>query len=251
MPELIVLGSAASVPDAGHDTTALALRGSDWAVLIECGGSPLYKLAQFGISPSWVRAVILTHHHADHLYGLPILIQGLWLSGRRTPLPVYGPPQTLEICRRLLDLFELPDPDDGAATTWHSIPRREGYRVLQIGEVTITATPVAHGPWDTRAIRLENPITGRSIVYSSDTEPCPALVRLAAGADLLVHETTGHYPGHSSPREAAEVAREAGVARLALIHYPVYGADPEAWRRAAVGFGGPTILARDGDVYPL
>lgn len=251
MPELIVLGSAASVPDAGHDTIALALRGSGWAVLIECGGSPLHKLAQFGISPCQVRAVILTHHHADHLYGLPILIQGRWLSGDQTPLPVYGPPQTLEIARRLLELLELPEPDDGCAATWHSIPRHEGVRVLQIGEVTITAAPVAHGPWDTRALRFESSVTGRSIVYSSDTEPCPALVRLAAGADLLLHETTGQYPGHSSPQEAAEVARQAGVTRLALIHYPVYGADPERWRRAAVGFPGPVILAQDGDVYPL
>lgn len=251
MPELIVLGSAASVPDAGHDTIALALRGSDWVVLIECGGSPLHKLARLDIPPSQVRAVILTHHHADHLYGLPILIQGLWLSGHRTPLPVYGPPQTLETARRLLELLELPDPEGGTAATWHSIPRRVGHQVLQIGEVTITAAPVAHGPWDTRALRFEYPVSGRSIVYSSDTEPCPALIRLAAGADLLLHETTGKYPGHSSPREAAEVAREAGVMRLALIHYPVYGVDPESWRRAAIGFPGPVVLAQDGDVYPL
>ena len=115
----------------------------------------------------------------------------------------------------------------------------------------ITATPVNHGQTATLALRFENTNSGQTIVYSGDTEPCPALVRLAAGADLLIHEATGEYAGHSSPAEAAEVAREAGVARLALIHYPVHGLDLETWRSAAAGFPGPVLLAQDGDVYPL
>ena len=41
---------------------------------------------------------------------------------------------------------------------------------------------------------FDNPVSGRSIVYSSDTEPCPAVRRLAAGANLLIHEATGGVP---------------------------------------------------------
>jgi ribonuclease BN (tRNA processing enzyme) len=47
------------------------------------------------------------------------------------------------------------------------------------------------------------------------------------------------------------VARQAGAARLALIHYPVPGTDLESWRGRAAGFGGEVLLAQDGDVYPL
>ena len=81
MPELLVLGTAASVPNADHDTVGLALRGRDWAVLVDCGGSPLYKLSRMGVDLDHIRAVVLTHRHADHIYGLPMLVQGLWLSG--------------------------------------------------------------------------------------------------------------------------------------------------------------------------
>ena len=115
----------------------------------------------------------------------------------------------------------------------------------------ITAAPAIHGSVQTLALRFENTATGRAIVYSADTEPCEAVVQLAAGADLLIHEATGDHPGHSSPADAAQVAREAGVSRLALIHYPVVGVDLDRWRAGAAGFPGPVSLAQDGDVYPL
>ncbi len=251
MTELLVLGSAASVPDAEHDTVGLVLRGPGGSILIDCGGSPLYKLARAGIAPDDIRAVILTHKHADHLYGLPMLVQGLWLDGRQTPLPIYGPQQSLDRALQLLDLFELADIENSFALEWHPIPLREGRRVLIQGDIRITATPVRHAGHDTVALRFDNVATGRAIVYSADTEPCSALVRLATGADLLLHEASGSYEGHSSPAQAAEIACQAGVARLALIHYPVRRINLESWRLQASEFPGLVTLARDGDIYPF
>jgi ribonuclease Z len=249
--ELIVLGSSASVPDAEHDTVSLVLRGPDWAVLVECGGSPLHKLAQLGVDLEDLHAVILTHRHPDHLYGLPALVQGLWIGGRETPLPIYGPGQALDRARALLEVLDLAEREGMFAVEWHPVPLREGREVKRWGEILVRSAPVAHAGNDTLALRFENRTTGRATVYSADTEPCAALIRLAAGADLLIHEATGAYAGHSTPAEAAEVAREAGVAQLALIHYPVRNVNLEAWRRQAAGFPGPVSLAREGDRYPL
>jgi ribonuclease Z len=249
--ELIVLGSSASVPDAEHDTVSLVLRGADWAVLVECGGSPLHKLAQLGVGLEDLRAVILSHQHPDHLYGLPALVQGLWIGGREASLPIYGPKQALDRARDLLELLELADREGMFAVEWQPVPLREGREVRSWGDIRVSVAPVVHAGNDTLALRLEDTSTGRAIVYSADTEPCPALIQLAAGADLLLHEATGDHPGHSSPAQAAEVAREAGVAQLALIHYPVRGVDLEAWRRRAAGFPGPVSLARDGDAFSL
>ena len=145
MPELTVLGTAASVPDAEHDTVAMVLRGPDWAVLIDCGGSPLHKLARVGVDMESIRAVVLTHSHADHLYGLPMLVQGLWLSGRAEPLPLYAPGETLEVARRLLELFDLAERNEMFALEWHPVPLREGRRVLEVQGVQITGAPVLHG----------------------------------------------------------------------------------------------------------
>jgi ribonuclease Z len=68
---------------------------------------------------------------------------------------------------------------------------------------------------------------GRKIVFSGDTEPCEAVLKLAAGADLLIHEATyadcdkalAERSGHSTARQAAEIARQAKVKRLILTHF--------------------------------
>jgi ribonuclease Z len=74
---------------------------------------------------------------------------------------------------------------------------------------------------------LGPPRPGRKLVLSGDTRPCDAIRRAAQGADLLVHEATfeerdlprAKETRHSTAREAAELARSAGVRRLALTHF--------------------------------
>ncbi len=67
---------------------------------------------------------------------------------------------------------------------------------------------------------------GRKIVYSPDTRPCTRVINLAKNADVLVHEATfandleekAHNNFHSTPKQAAEVAKKAGVKKLFMIH---------------------------------
>jgi ribonuclease Z len=62
--------------------------------------------------------------------------------------------------------------------------------------------------------------SGFVMAYSCDTEPCPAMDRLALGADLLVHEATGEGHGHSSVAQAIEVAQRANCPQVVLVHLP-------------------------------
>lgn len=99
------------------------------------------------------------------------------------------------------------------------------------------------------------PRAGRTVVISGDTRPVAALRAAAQGADLLVHEATfsqadldrAKETGHSTAREAAELAAAAGVRRLVLTHIsPRYSREaPELLAEARALFP-ETFVARDG-----
>ena len=93
---------------------------------------------------------------------------------------------------------------------------------------------------------LETKISGKVVAYSSDTEPCSQVIRMAEKADYLFHESSGLLHGHSSAMQAGDIANQAGVKVLYLIHYPT-GEHPidQLTSEAKQRFNGPVYLAED------
>jgi ribonuclease Z len=125
---------------------------------------------------------------------------------------------------------------------------------LQGGE----AVTLADGRVITPDQVLGEPRPGRTVVIAGDTAPTPTVVEAARNADLLVHEATfledererARETAHSTAREAAEIAREAEVAMLALTHLSTRYFGPEAAREAREVFP-ETVVPRDFDIIDV
>lgn len=102
------------------------------------------------------------------------------------------------------------------------------------------------------------PRPGRKLVFTGDTEPCATTAAIAEGADLLVHDGTfaeeelerARETGHSTARQAAELARDAGVSLLALTHLSSRYFAPVIEKEARSSFE-QSVVPRDFDVIEV
>jgi ribonuclease Z len=128
---------------------------------------------------------------------------------------------------------------------FYRLPESEKAFVMDCDEFKITASPVHHMV-PTIGIRVECKPTRKILAYSCDTEPCEQTVRLADGADILIHEAGGNTYGHSSAEQAGEIATRAEVEQLYLIHYPTGKfAKGDIAAEASKTFQGGVIVAKD------
>jgi ribonuclease Z len=245
---LIILGTAA-VADLSHDNVYMVLVSDDLKILIDCGGSPSTRVMRAGLNFTDLNGLIVTHHHPDHIYGVPMLLMNLWLLGRRGSFPIYGPQKALQVIEKMMDLYEWQTWPDFLRIDFLKVPLVPDTPVVSDQVVSITASPVAH-MIPTIGLRMTNQQTGKVLVYTSDTVRDPGVVHLAREADILIHEATGEYYGHSTGTDAAYDALDANAKRLVLIHYPSVRGNPETvLEEAKAVFQGPVELAEDFTAY--
>jgi phosphoribosyl 1,2-cyclic phosphodiesterase len=186
-------------------------------------------------------SAFVTHLHFDHVQGLPFF--GPALRGD-VHLDIYGPSQDAPFSEAFcafvqppyfpVEMNELP-----AEMALFDVSDRS---VVQAGSATVLAREIPH-VGRTLGYRVE--VGGVSVAYLGDhqapycdgqvlPEVSEAALDLCNGADLLVHDAQytdaefavkSHW-GHSTISYAIEVARQAGVRRLALFHHdPTHGDD--------------------------
>lgn len=189
---------------------------------------------------------------------------------------------TANVCTHEIGVPRLdyvPDIDLGVigsgASTVAAAPAMEPVEIYPVDDagVRISAILVQHAPvFPALAYRVDTP--SGSVVFSGDTGPCDNVVRLAAGADYLVHEVidvdsiagrVAKLPNresiinhltesHTSPEDAGRVAARAGVKTLVLSHLVPGDGEiaEEKWEaRARSEFDGDVVCGVDLDQFAL
>jgi len=204
-----------------------------------------------------VQGLILTHAHADHIYGLPAFVQHIWVACKEQgveprPISVFANAETWAVAEAALEIFDV----NTSFLVCRPIPAQADYLVSETANLSIRTTPTLHSIASV-AVKVTSNLSGRSVVYSSDTAYCRAVADLATRADALIHEATLLEPepdlGHSTLADAARIAALADVKQLVLVHYhPEYLAREEAARaEASKYFSGEIYFAHDGDEIVL
>lgn len=212
---LVVLGSAGSAPWAGRNLPGFLVDN----VLLDCGEGVARALAEVGVIDD-VEYVFITHMHGDHVSGLPMLLWYYALSGRSRALTLAIP----RGCRGELETL---------LKSMHS-PMERISSFLKIRELDggarlgpVTASPAMHS---VPALAYRVSTEEGDVCYTGDTSPSRNIVELANGCRILIHEATippgreeeARALGHSTPLQAGEIAEEAGVDVLILVHLPYF-----------------------------
>jgi len=288
-------GSGSPMPDARRMGPCTAVIAGKRLFVVDVGSGAARNFGPMGLPTGAVEAVLLTHFHSDHIDGLGELMMLRWAGGgNAAPLPVYGPAGVAEVIGGFNAAYVFDDgyrvahhganinPPSGAggeARPFAIDPQTQSVVVFENDGLKVTAFTVDHAPIEP-AVGYRFDYKGRSVVISGDTKPSENLVRVATGADLLVHEalnremvdmigaaltSSGNKRAakifkdilnyHTSPVEAARIAKRAGVKALVFTH--IVPAVPIAYLNAlfmkgtAAEYDGPITLGEDGMIFSL
>ena len=273
---LILLGTGGGPrPRKNSFASSQVIIVNNVAHVVDCGNGVAIQLARAGVPLPTLRHIFVSHQHSDHNADYGNLLLLAWTSGLKTRVDTWGPPPLARMTRLFFEMnaydINTRIADEGKvqlAPLVHVHELSQGGTIMQDENVTVRCVLVDHPPVKPAfAYRFDS--RDRSIVISGDTKRSDALVRLAQGADVLVHEAlyvpavdrlAARVPNaatlrrsilshHTSVEDVGRVAEAAGVRTLVLSHL-VPADDPaitdQMWIDGARStFKGQIIVGKD------
>lgn len=249
-----LLGTGAPPPRIDRFGPSTLVEAGGKKFLFDAGRGALQRLFQLDIAFGEIDAMLLTHHHSDHVVGFTDLWLTGWIGrpwGKRTrPLKVFGPVGTDQMMEHLplafaTDIRVRAHSYDAEGVKLESAEIAEGV-VYEAEGIAISAFEVDHG--------------GRSFVLSGDTTLNENLIAHSQGVDLLVHEVT-HGMGdgveranleriranHTIPEDAGIVFSRTKPKLAAYTHILLFGdATPDDLIPATrETYDGPVVVGED------
>src|SRR5262245_3950127 len=211
--KLLLLGTSGYHPCERRHTACVMLPE---AGIVLDAGTGFFRVRQHLATSSL--DILLSHTHLDHSVGLTFVLSTRFQMNLDR-ITVHGAAEKLTACRdHLLNDHLFPAP---LRCEWQPLPDGP----FSIGDARVTHFPLIH-PGGSIGYRLDWP--GHSMAYVTDTTASVSAeyIQHLRGVDLLLHECNFRdgqdewavKTGHSSTTPVAQVAAQAGVGRLILVH---------------------------------
>jgi ribonuclease BN (tRNA processing enzyme) len=266
---VILLGTGNPNPEPDRMGPAAAVVSGDRVYIVDCGAGIVRRAAQAGIEMKQLTRAFVTHLHSDHTVGLPDLIFTPAVTGRISPLEIYGPPGVRSMTSHVMKAWNQdmnirlhglePAVPQGYVVHAHDVSPGEIYRD---SAVRVIAIAVQHGSWKyAYGYRFE--AKDKTIVFSGDTTYSPALARAVLGCDILVHEVYSavglakrtpdwrkyHAAFHTSGADLGRLAADVKPKKLVLYHQlPMGETAEEVVAEIRERYAGEIIYGKDLDV---
>ena len=217
--EIRFLGSGDAFGSGGRFQACFYVWSEAAKFLIDCGTSSLIAMKRFGVDPSLVEIILLSHLHGDHFGGIPFFILDAQFRRRTRPLILVGP---VGLEARVREAMEVLFP--GSSRVQQKFPiefvELKDRSKTTFGSLAVTPYSVIHPSGDTPyALKIE--FEGRVIGYSGDTEWTETLVEAARGVDLFICEAyffEKKMKYHLDYRTLMDQRKKLECRRLILTH---------------------------------
>lgn len=261
---LKIMGTASAMPISDRNPSAQVLSVHGRLFLIDCGEGTQKQLRKFHISFLKIDAIFISHIHGDHLFGIFGLLSSMSMYGRTADLDVYGPQALGSVLNFYRSFY---GEGLGYNIVFHAVKCSVPTLVRESKYVKISAFPLKHKiecyGWRFDEVPSEHMMaqgleaSTRSYAYCSDTMPFPELASWLEGVTMLYHEATYtdeladkaalHF--HSTTKQAAKCALDAGVKKLLVGHYSSRIRDFDAYVKECRSIFSDTTAVQDGDIF--
>ena len=242
-----ILGCGSALPTLRHNASSQVIEVRQKILMLDCAEGTQMQF--------------ITHLHGDHCFGLIGMISTFGLVGRIATLHVHGP---AALGPELEHQIQFYTHDLGFSVEFHPVDTTQRQVVYEDRSITVESIPLQHRVPCCGYLISEKPTRRpedvlRSYAYISDTKYLPHLAEELKGVSTLYHESTygeDRLPSaekycHSTARQAALVAREAGVGKLLLGHYSSRYDDEQVLLNEAKEVFENSFLTNEMDVFDV
>lgn len=215
--QIRILGTGSGLPELGKHLSSVHVNCRGKQYLLDCGEGSIYQLLRYGVDVNDLDAVVITHFHPDHVAGIFMLVQMLYLQGRSKDLSIFIPERTEEF--------------EGLFSMFYTFPERLCFRltILPMAELNskfpdLQAWPNDHllgysdviqkhkYPNQMKAFSIQVHDDKYDFAYSSDIGSTDSIAPMFEGVHTLLVDA-----GHPAPEQIYKL-QNSKLKRILLTH---------------------------------